>query len=484
MASLARRHDHFDFFDAYNPLCNNQTTTCSIYVPDTATVAYLDGMHLTRSGSLYLWPYLCSAVATLRGSSDRAPVNFAQEDSSWHNRLSLWGIDDTPLALRLALPLALSCVAGGLGLLFFFRGRPAPEPKEGTAAQDKGRVGWYDTAKLLGMWQVNILHSVVHSVVQTEAGTAANQEAYLASSTVISLTVTSVMPLFFFLSGLVSKAELTAAVVRRNVVLLLLPIFLVDCYTALFWQTNIADWPAYFTTSIFDGGILGYSPIEPGGSAGLGSRLLTTRQPWFLKVLFLMRVVLLPALGRMRPLHMLLVVICCWLAGYVYLAPSTFGPQNGSDAIAVTFYHAPTFIIGYLCQQTGLASAYISFCRRRPAAHAAIRCVAAAAFAGILLLACVGGTTLDQKLEVHCYRHSRDADFSSPRARLEDLGCVSLRSLNVALHVFATLFWLPIGEVPFISAMGRRTLMAYLMRSQVVPPPPQKHGALPCLGLL
>ena len=79
LASLARRHGHFDFFDAYSPLCNNQTTTCSIYVPDTATVAYLDGMHLTRSGSLYLWPYLCSAVATLRGSSDRAPANFAQE---------------------------------------------------------------------------------------------------------------------------------------------------------------------------------------------------------------------------------------------------------------------------------------------------------------------------------------------------------------------------------------------------------------------
>ena len=37
----------------------------------------------------------------------------------------------------------------------------------------------------------------------------------------------------------------------------------------------------------------------------------------------------------------------------------------------------------------------------------------------------------------------------------------------IPLQLFATLFWLPIGEVPVISAMGRRTLFAYLLRSQV-----------------
>ena len=236
--------------------------------------------------------------------------------------------------------------------------------------------------------------------------------------------------------------------------------------TALFWQTNVADWLAYFTTSAFDGGVLGSVSDQPEVSAGVGSRLLTTTQPWFLKVLFLMRVVVLPTIGRLSPLPMLLVVICCWLAGYLYLTPSFFGPE-GSDAIAITFYHMPSFVIGYLCQQTGLASSYISFCRRRPAAHVAIRCASAGAFVAILLLAFVGGTTLDRQLERHCYQYHWDKNHAAPQERLLDLGCASLHYLNVLLHLFATLFWLPLGEVPVISSMGRRTLMAYLLRSQV-----------------
>ena len=44
------------------------------------------------------------------------------------------------------------------------------------------------------------------------------------------------------------------------------------------------------------------------------------------------------------------------------------------------------------------------------------------------------------------------------------------------------LFWLPLGEVPVVSAMGRRTLFAYLLRSQVIllPPPPHTHPSQHC----
>ena len=35
------------------------------------------------------------------------------------------------------------------------------------------------------------------------------------------------------------------------------------------------------------------------------------------------------------------------------------------------------------------------------------------------------------------------------------------------VYLFANLGWLPLGELPFISAGGRRTIASYLMRQQV-----------------
>jgi len=50
------------FFDYYQLMCTE--TTSSAMIPGTNTLAYKDGNHLSPAGGYYLWPYMCTAVAS------------------------------------------------------------------------------------------------------------------------------------------------------------------------------------------------------------------------------------------------------------------------------------------------------------------------------------------------------------------------------------------------------------------------------------
>ena len=130
-------------------------------------------------------------------------------------------------------------------------------------------------------------------------------------------------------------------------------------------MTNAAEWPAYFSYSA-DEGLFGFNPGEASLSLGLGSRLLTASQPWFLKSLFLLRVAILPLLGRLPFVGALALVCGCWLAGFIYLprgAGDAFGPP-GVNSLVLAFYHAPMFLLGFWCQRGGVAASYIALCRQ------------------------------------------------------------------------------------------------------------------------
>jgi len=60
LASLATESTGILYMPIHHLFCDS--SNCKGQVPGTSTWAYFDASHLTTSGSLYLWPYFCSAL--------------------------------------------------------------------------------------------------------------------------------------------------------------------------------------------------------------------------------------------------------------------------------------------------------------------------------------------------------------------------------------------------------------------------------------
>ena len=55
IAALASTNEHVFFFDTHPLMC--ESGSCSLLIPGTEVMGYLDSGHLSRAGSLYLWPW-------------------------------------------------------------------------------------------------------------------------------------------------------------------------------------------------------------------------------------------------------------------------------------------------------------------------------------------------------------------------------------------------------------------------------------------
>ena len=59
---LATHVEGLIFFDLYDFFCEPGRGICGGVIPGTDIIAYQDNVHLTKAGSLYLWPFFCDAL--------------------------------------------------------------------------------------------------------------------------------------------------------------------------------------------------------------------------------------------------------------------------------------------------------------------------------------------------------------------------------------------------------------------------------------
>ena len=105
-----------------------------------------------------------------------------------------------------------------------------PAPAKTEPVPHKGRIPWLDHAKFLAMLMVNWNHCNEMFAHAAELGPEGHPSKVIMA--LCDMFGLADMPIFFFCSGYVAKAETSTTYLRAGAVTLLLPCFMMDTWDA------------------------------------------------------------------------------------------------------------------------------------------------------------------------------------------------------------------------------------------------------------
>mmetsp|Transcript_42127 Transcript_42127/g.51143 ORF Transcript_42127/g.51143 Transcript_42127/m.51143 type:complete len:462 (+) Transcript_42127:168-1553(+) len=244
------------------------------------------------------------------------------------------------------------------------------------------------------------------------------------------------MAVFMFLSGAVSSPTMTTESLGKNFVLLILPIILFKSLFCRFFVSNLVnEWYQWDFWS------------------DMGSELFTSKEPWYLKALFLLRIMLACLGNKVSSLTMITLVGVGTTVFFLHM----YGRFNYKDETIM--YKVGEvgvwFFFGFLAKKHELLDSYTSFLRERPTLR----------YMGFAVTIVMFLVAMDQGQGI--------AEMALPSAFVTDWsseGNIQPRMLGKGLFFLCFQFiygvvwlsWIPFDDVPWVTEAGTRTIAAYI----------------------